>query len=165
MTVTATGDALALAVLLGLAALDAAVGGIAVLVGLAVAVRWGSTALAALAGGQAVIGPAAWSGSPGLVASSWAGALALVLACGAGRALRSGHAGQIQAVAFGTAAALVLAGPAAGRSPVAAVTLRLVATVAAVAACMAVARRLPPSTARAAGGAAATLALALAVVS
>jgi hypothetical protein len=153
MAVSATGDALALGVLLGLAALDAVAGAIGVLVGLAVAGRWGSTALAALAGGQAVVGPAAWSGRPGLVASSWAAAFALVLACGRG---------WPHALAFGTAAALVLAGPAAGRSPIGALGLRVVATVAAVAACRAVSRRLPRDKARPAGAVAAALAATLA---
>jgi hypothetical protein len=164
MAVTATGDALALGVLLGLAAVDVVAGGIGVLVGLAVAGRWGSTALSALAGGQAVVGPAAWSGSAAMVASSWAAALALVLACGRGWPRRSGHAG-LETIAFGSAAALVLAGPAAGRSPTAALGLRVVATVAAVVACRAASRRLPRETARTAGGVAAALAVALAFAS
>jgi hypothetical protein len=93
-------------VLLGLAAVDMAVGVSAVLVGLAVLARWGTTALGALAGLQAVLGPAGLTGRALGIASSWCGAGALAVA--AALVPR-----RVTAAAVGLLAALVVAGPAA----------------------------------------------------
>ena len=103
MALTSSGDVLLLGVLLGVAAADVVVGAAAVGVGLAVLGRWGTSSLAALAGGQAVIGAAGATGPAVLAASAWCGAAALVL---------TAPARPVAALAFGLAAADVVAGPA-----------------------------------------------------
>jgi hypothetical protein len=104
MALSSTGDVLLLAVLLGVAAADVAVGAAAVLAGLTVLGRFGSTSLAALAGAQHVVGPAGTTGPALLAAAMWCAALAFVL----------GARGElIVAAGFGLAAANVVAGPAA----------------------------------------------------
>lgn len=143
MVVTASGDALFLGVLLGLAARDALAGGTGVLAGVATIGRWGSSSLAALAGGQAVLGPAGWTGSPAAVAASWAAAAALVLVA---------PPRILPAVAFGLLAAALVAGPALGDlSAVGPLTLRIGASVVAVAAAWACSQRVPRAVARRAG--------------
>jgi hypothetical protein len=77
---TSTGDGLLAAVLLGLAALDALAGTVAVAAVLGGLARFGTTSLSGLAGAQAVLGPAvSVAPSVGAVASGLA-AVALVLA-------------------------------------------------------------------------------------
>ena len=104
MASTSSGDVLLLGVLLGLAAADLAVGATGVMVGLAVVGRWGTSSLAALAGGQAVVGAAGVTGPALLAASAWCGAAALLLVA---------PRRPVATVAFGLAAADVVAGPAA----------------------------------------------------
>ena len=104
LALTAAGDLFVLAVLLGLAAGDALAGGAAALVALTCLIRFGSTGLQALAGAQSVLGPAGLSGSVLAAASAWFGAAALVVAAPAG----------VAGLAFGAAAGVVVAGPAAG---------------------------------------------------
>jgi hypothetical protein len=162
MALGSTGDVFLLAVLLGLAALDLLSGGVAALAMVSVVGRWGTTSLAALAGGQAVLGAAGWTGTTALVASSWAGAAALVLAC---------PEGWVPAVAFGAAAAQLVAGPALGDgSSAGLVALRVVGPLVGMGLCVAVAqlsRRLffARTAIVAAGGALAAAAAALALFS
>jgi len=103
MAMSSTGDVLLLAVLLGVAAADVTVGAATVLAGLAVLGRFGSTSLAALAGAQHVVGPAGTTGPVALAGAMWCAGLAFVL----------GSRGELLvSVAFGLAAASVVAGPA-----------------------------------------------------
>ena len=147
LALSATGDTVLLAALLGVAAGSAAVGGVAALVGVAVLVRWGTTSLQAVAGAQAVLGPAAVVGS-GLEASSAVlAALAIVVATPRGWA----------ALPFGATAALVAAGPLAESMGDALV--RLAATAVGVALAGAAGRWLPPMGARVGAGAAAAAAV------
>jgi hypothetical protein len=140
MVVTSTGDIILLGALLGLAACDAVAGGVAILAGISVIGRWGTSSLAALAGGQAVVGAAGWTGSDLLVASSWCGALALLLVCPPGLA---------PAAAFGATAAQLVAGPALGEgSSAGAIALRILAPLGGMAGAIAMARLVPPSVAR-----------------
>jgi hypothetical protein len=156
ITVTATGDVLLLGVLLGLAALDAVVGAGAVLVGLAALGRWGSTSLAAVAGAQAVLGPAGWTGSATAVLSSWSGALALLLLA---------PPRLVPVLAFGLAAAELVAGPAVGTGSLGGpLALRVAASAAAVAVAWACAHRVPRGLALRAGLVLAAAAVALGFV-
>jgi hypothetical protein len=103
MALSSTGDVLLLAVLLGVAAADVAVGAAAALGGLAVLGRFGSTSLAALAGAQHVVGAAGTTGPVALAGAMWCAALAFAL----------GSRGELLvAVACGLSAANVVAGPA-----------------------------------------------------
>ena len=139
MALSSTGDVLLLAVLLGVAAADVAVGGAAVLAGLIVLGRFGSTSLAALAGAQHVVGPAGTTGPVALAAASWCAALAFVL----------GSRGElIVAVAFGLSAANVVAGPAV--HSVDALAIRMASSLLAVGAAWYVGGWVPPRLARAA---------------
>lgn len=133
MVATSTGDVLVVSVALGLLAADAVVGATALLAGLATVARWSSSSLGALAGGQAVVGAAGWTGPWPSVVSSWVAAVALVLVCPRGRAAP---------VAFGLAAAALVAGPAVGGS-LGNLTLRVAASAVAVAAAALFARRIP----------------------
>jgi hypothetical protein len=154
MAVTSTGDVILLGVLLGLAASDAVAGGVGVLAGAGVVGRWGTSSLAALAGGQAVVGAGGWTGSAALVASSWGGAVALLLVCPPGLAPAAG---------FGAAAAQLVAGPAlADNSSGAAVALRVLAPLAGAGLAMVTARLVPRPVARAGAIALAAAATALA---
>jgi hypothetical protein len=102
MAGSATGDVLLAALLVGVAAGDAAFGAAAVLAGVAVVVRWGSSSLDAVGGNQAVLG---WAGSVGPVvgaASTWLAASAVVLA---------GRREWPATVAAAVLAALLVAGP------------------------------------------------------
>jgi len=184
MAVTSTGDVLAAGVMLGLVSGDLVAGSVGVVVGIAVIGRWGSSSFAALAGGQAVLGAAGWSGPPGLVLSSWAAAVAVVLVCprrpvmasaggyavgrySAGRYTDGRYtAGRYTAgmVACGLLAAALVAGPAVGRDTDSVVILRLAASAAGVAAALAVGRACPRPVARVAGLIAAVSAAALAVL-
>jgi hypothetical protein len=133
------GDALVLAVLLGLAAFDLRAAAASALVALAVLARMGTTSLPALAGAQAVLGPAGAS-NPGLGAlSAWLAALALVLVC----------PGGWTAVPFGMAAALVVNGPAA--TSFGALVVRVLAMVAFIDLALAAGRWWPKSVTRPAG--------------
>jgi len=122
MAAASGGDVLLLGVLLGIAAADLAAGVAGVVVGLAVVGRWGTSSLAGLAGGQAVVGAAGVVGPGLMAASAWCGAAALVLAA---------PRRPLATIAFGLAAADVVAGPAAlssaGGSPAIRVAASLVA--------------------------------------
>lgn len=153
MAATATGDALFLGVVLGLAAVDVVVGAAAVLAGLGVLGRWGSSSLAALAGGQAVLGPAGWTGSVAAIVSSWGGALALLLVA---------PPRLIPVIAFGVTAAELVAGPALGAGNTAAgLALRVAASAAAVAGAWTCTRYVPRRLARPVGVAVAAAAMVL----
>ena len=102
---SSSGDAVLVAVLLGLAAVDVAVAGVGVLVALAVLGRWGTTSLSALAGLQAVVGPAGLRGTSLAAASSWVAASALVV-------VAATVPRRVPAAVLGLTAALVVAGPA-----------------------------------------------------
>lgn len=106
LILSSSGDALLVAVLVGLAAMDVAVAGIGVLAALAVLGRWGTTSLSALAGLQAVVGPAGLRGEAVGASSSWVAALALVVASAA-------LTRRWPAAALGMLAGLLVAGPAA----------------------------------------------------
>ena len=136
VSVTSTGDVVLLAVLLGLASGDLVAAVAVVSAGLSFAIRWGSTSLDAIAGAQAVLGPGGTVG-PGLAAASaWCAAAALVLAAPRGW----------RAPAFGLAAGLSVAGPAAADGGQ--LALRVAAGVLAGALAVAAGRWLPPVAAR-----------------
>jgi len=172
MAVTSTGDFLAAGVLLGLATADLAAGTVGVLAGIAVIGRWGSSSFAALAGGQAVVGAAGWSGPPGMVLSSWAAAVAVVLVAprrsgtSAAGSARERSAGGFEAgvVVCGIVAAALVAGPAAGRDTESVVILRIAASVVGAAVAVMVGRAVPRPVARVVGLIAALAAAALAVL-
>lgn len=103
VAVTSTGDVVLLGVLLGLASGDLVAAAAVAAAGLSLAVRWGSTSLEAIAGAQAVLGPGGAVGPALAAASAWCAAAALVLATPRGW----------RAPAFGLAAGLCVAGPAA----------------------------------------------------
>ncbi len=163
MAVTSTGDVILLGVLLGLAAGDAVAGGVGILAAVAVIGRWGTSSLAALAGAQAVVGSAGWTGSTAAVASSWGGALALVLVCPPGLA---------PAAAFGATAAQLVAGPALAQSSSVAqgssagtIALRVLAPLVGAAIALGAARLVPRPVARTGAVVIAALAAALAFAS
>jgi hypothetical protein len=141
MALSSTGDVLVLGVVLGLAAGEVTAGAAGVLAALVVLGRFGSSSLTALAGAQQVVGPAGVTGPAALAAATWCAGLALTLA----------SSGEILvALAFGLAAADVVAGPAAipfrhGGGPVA---LRLAASFVAVALAWFVGGWVPPRLAR-----------------
>ncbi len=97
--------------------------GAVVLAGLTVLERWGSPSLEAVAGAQSVLGPGGLVGPASAAASAWLAAVALVLAsphvgdrnAGDGGTARSRRrpsaAAVLVALAMGSAAALVVAGP------------------------------------------------------
>lgn len=151
LAATSSGDVVLLAVLLGLAAGDLTAGVTAALALAALAVRWGSTSLDAIAGAQAVLGAGGLVGPAAAVAAAWAAAAALVLA----------PRREWQAVAFGAAAAVCVAGPSIAGPGDAAV--RGAGVMAGIGTALALGRRVPvPARRRAAlGSAAAALALAL----
>jgi hypothetical protein len=135
VALSSSGDAILLAVLLGLASVDLAVAGVGALVALGVLARWGTTSLASLAGIQAVLGPAGVRGDLLAVGSSWAAAVALLVTAAALR-------GRTTGVLLGLTAALVVAGPAAAGGPAAA-AVRMGAALAGGLLGAAVAGRLP----------------------
>lgn len=150
MAAVATGDVLLAAVLIGVAAGDAVVGTGAVLAGVAVLVRWGTSSLGGLGGDQAVLGWAGGVGPWAAAASSWCAAAALVVA-----PRRAWPA----AVACGTLAALVVAGP----TDTSGWWVRVLATAAAIAGAVALDRTVPRRPALALSVIAATAAIVLAV--
>ncbi len=164
MVITSTGDALVAGVLLGVAADDLVAGSVGVLVGIAGVGRWGSSSLAALAGGQAVLGAGGWSGPAGMVVSSWAAAAAVVLVCSRRAGSASTPEVPVGILASGLLAAALVAGPAVGQDTGSVVTLRVVASVVAVAVAVLVVRACPPRATRVAGVIAAVSAAALAVL-
>ncbi len=150
---TSSGEAVLLAVLLGLAAAELGSAVVAATAVVAFALRWGSTSLDAIAGAQAVLGPGGSVGPAGAVAATWCAAVALVVAAPAGW----------PAIAFGAAAALGVAGPAPGGP--ADIAVRMGATAAGVAVALVAGRLLPRRPAQAVGIALAGVALLLAVAS
>jgi hypothetical protein len=100
----------------------------AALVAAATWLRWGSTWLVAVSGAQAVLGPAAVVGPAAASVSSWLAAAALVVAVPGGSVLA--------ALATGTTAGLLVAGPAG----VGGIPLRVAATVVATLLALAVGR-------------------------
>jgi hypothetical protein len=149
MAGAAAGDVLLLGALLAVVAVDLLAGAGVALAAASVLVRWGSSSLGALAGDQAVIGAAGWTGPIALVLSSWCAAVAIVIAT---------PRGVLPALAFGLAAASVVAGPGVGGP----VVVRIVASAVAVAAAWAVGRYATPSWTRLAAGLLGLLALGLA---
>jgi hypothetical protein len=152
LLLSSSGDALLVAVILGLAAGEVAVAGTAVFVALAALARWGTTSLSALAGIQAVVGPAGMHGSALAIASSWLGATALLVAA-------AGLRRRWPAVVLGLFAGLLVAGPSAVQSGDALV--RVVGAIAGAGLAAAAATWVP--TRRTAGAAALLAAAALAV--
>ena len=153
MLVTSSGDTVLLAVLLGVAAADVAVGAVAVIATLALAVRWGSTSLDAIAGAQSVLGPGGVVGPAAAVGSAWCAAVALVITAPKGW----------PALAFGGTAALAVAGL--GPGGPGDVALRVAGAVVGMACALVAASRLPARPARAAGIVLAAAALGLAMAS
>ena len=153
LVASSSGDTVLLAVLLGVAAADVAVGAVAVIATLALAVRWGSTSLDAIAGAQSVLGPGAVVGPAAAVGSAWCAASALVVAAPKG----------LQALAFGATAALAVAGP--GPGGPGDVALRVAGAVVGMACAVQAGRRLPARPARVGSIVLAAAALALAVAS
>jgi len=139
MASTSSGDVLVLGVLLGVAAADVTIGVVGVAAGLAVLGRWGTSSLAALAGGQAVVGAAGVTGPALLAASAWCAAAALALAA---------PRRPVATVAFGLAAADVVAGPAALSSGGSQLAIRVAASLVAVLLAFFVATSIPPRLAR-----------------
>jgi len=128
LAIASRGDVVVLALLLGFGAGRRASGLAAAGALGAAMVRWGSPSLGAIAGAQAVLGPAAWTGSALTVASAVLGAVALVLA--AVPLVPDSWVTRAACVApFAAAAAVVAVGPAPGG----ALALRILATVAATA--------------------------------
>ena len=142
LAASSRGDAVVLVVALALAAgsVLATVALIGALAG--VVLRWGSSSLGAVAGAQAVLGPAGWTGGAAAVASAWAAAVAIVLASPADAVpgLPSWVAPTATAAPFGLVAALVAVGP----GPGGALALRVVASVVATAAVVALGRTRRP---------------------
>jgi hypothetical protein len=142
LAASSRGDVVVLAVAVAVAA-GSVLASIAVVGALAgVALRWGSSSLGAVAGAQAVLGPAGWTGGAAAVASAWVGAAAVVLAAptDAVPGLPSWLAPFATAVPFGLVAALVAVGP----GPGGALGLRVVASVVATGAVVAVGRARAP---------------------
>ena len=136
MALTSTGNVVLLAVLLGVASGDLVAAAAVAAAGLSIALRWGSTSLDAVAGAQAVLGPGGAVGPGAAAASAWCAAAALVLATPRGW----------RAPAFGLAAGLCVAGPAAADGGD--LALRVAAGVAAGALAVAAGRWLPSAAAR-----------------
>lgn len=151
LAVLSRGDALVVAALLGAAAWHLPSAGAVLAALVASSWRWGSTSLEALAGDQAVLGAAGLVGPGRAAASAWLAALAVVLASPATRwrRLRSvagrGRAGErplldvgvaVSAAASGAVSAAIVAGPGLGGEW----WLRVVATVVAATASLAVGR-------------------------
>jgi hypothetical protein len=150
MALSSTGDVLLLAVLLGVAAADVAVGTAAVLGALAVLGRFGTTSLAALAGAQHVVGPAGTTGPVALAGAMWCAALAVVL----------GSRGELLvSVAFGLSAANVVAGPSVHGAD--ALAIRMASSLLAVTVAWYVGGWVPPRLARASALLAGALAILL----
>jgi hypothetical protein len=137
MAVTSAGDVLLLGVLLGVAAASVEAGAASVLAGLVVLGRFGTTSLAALAGVQHVVGPAGTTGPVLLAAASWCAAAALILAT---------RTEFVVVVAFGVAAADVLAGPAVHDAQ--SLAIRMACSLVAVAVAWFVGGWVPPRLAR-----------------
>lgn len=148
-----SGDVFLLALLLGVAAADVAAGAAAALAGVAVLARWGSSSLAALAGAQAVLGPGGAVAPALLAGSSWAAAGALAVAAPRARG---------PAAAFGLAAGLVVAGPAA--TSAAHLAFRAAGGIAGAVVALAAGRWLPAGVRSALALAAGTAAIALSVL-
>jgi hypothetical protein len=151
MAGAAAGDVLLLGALLAVVAVDLLAGAGVALAAVSVLVRWGSSSLGALAGDQAVIGAAGWTGPLALVLSSWCAAVAMVVAA---------PRGVLPALAFGLAAASVVAGPGLGGP----VVVRVAASAVAVGVAWMVGRYAAPSWTRLAAGVAGALAVGLAFV-
>ncbi len=120
---------------------------------LSFALRWGITSLEGIAGAQSVLGPAGVVGPELATASSWCAAAALVLV----------SPRDWRAAAFGLAAGISVAGPAAATGGD--VALRVLASVVGVGAAVAAGRLLPASVARPVGLVVATAAAVLAMAS
>ena len=137
LALSSSGDAFALAALLGLLAADVMTWGSAALVAVALLARWGSSSLKAIAGAQAVLGPAGQVGSARHVVAAWL----------MGLALASASPGGLPAIAFGAAAGLVVAGPAVGPGMDGLAT-RGLGALAGIAVAVACGRWVPPRLAR-----------------
>ena len=152
-----SGDALLLAVLLGVAAADGVVFGAAAVVALSTLVRWGTTSLPALAGAQAVLGPAVVTGPDLAVGASVAAAAALVLLGALAERPRVPTAAPA-----GVWAGLLLVGPAATTSTD--LALRAAGAAGGIVVALVAARWVPYRLALPAAGVAAVTSVVLAVV-
>ena len=153
LTLSSTGDVVLLGALLGIAAGDVLAAAAAVLAALSFAVRWGATSLEAIAGAQSVLGPGG-AVAPALAgASSWCGALALLLL----------SPRDWRAAAFGLAAAIGVAGPMGSSG--ADLAVRVAASAVGAGVALGVGRVVPPAVGRPAALGLAGLAAVLAVVS
>jgi hypothetical protein len=137
LALTSTGDALVLAVVLGLGAFDLAAAVAALLVAGGLLARLGTSALPAAAGAQSVLGPAGLVGPPLAATSAWCGAAAAVLAAPSGWG----------AVPFGLTAGLLVCGPSAALAGPAGA--RILAGLVGVGLAVAVGSRLPRGVGRA----------------
>jgi hypothetical protein len=151
LSLLATGDLLLVAVLLAVAVADVAAGPAAVLATAASLVRWGTPSLGGVGADQAVLGIAGAVGPPLAAASAWLGAASLVVLP---------HRVPVAALASGSLAALLVAGP----TDAGGWWIRVLATVAAVGVAVWSARVLDRRHAAVASVTLAGAALALAVV-
>src|SRR5204863_6715207 len=79
LALSGAGDAIFLAVLLGLAAADVWAGVTATAVSVSLLIRDGTTSLPAVAGAQAVLGPGGMTGPALAAAAAWCSGLALLV--------------------------------------------------------------------------------------
>jgi len=135
MAISSRGDVVVLALLLGFGAMRRASGVAIALALTASLVRWGSPSLGAIAGAQAVLGPAGWTGSAAAVASAWLAAVALLLA-----AVPLSRANNLVLALWLAPFAIAAADVSVGPAPGGALPLRVVASVVAMAAAVALAR-------------------------
>ncbi len=168
MALTSSGDALVVAVLLGLAAWDPAPALVAVAAGAIVWLRIGAASLDALAGTQAAVGAAVATGPVLAAVASGGAALALLAWGAAGRDDAGTATGSVAAVAGALAVAAsaamavaVAAGP--GPRTAGVVLARLGLTLVMVAAATALKGRMPGGRVRRSARAGAVLAGALSV--
>ena len=124
LAIASKGD---IAVLVAVLALGAGTwtSAVAVALGLVTAsTRVGATSLRAISGAQSVLGPAGWNGSSAAVLASWLAAAAVLAAARPLPDVRGRWAAAPVALAFGSSAAVIAAGP----GPGGAVAIRVVAT-------------------------------------
>lgn len=139
LALSSNGDALTLAVALGVAAASVWSGFVGLLVAGAVATRWGTLSMSALAGAQSVLGPAVTVGPSRAAAASGLAAAAVALAARSPQLIETKLASAartaVHALPFAAAGAAVAAGPGPGGD----VWVRVGATVVGVALCAGIA--------------------------
>ena len=103
---------------------------VAIVLALATAsMRVGATSLRAISGAQSVLGPAGWNGSSAAVVATWLAAAAVLCAARPFSEARSWRATAPVALAFGSTAAAIAAGPGPGGAIAVRVAATIVATV------------------------------------